>query len=324
MLATAAPRAVFQHETVLRDEVLALLGPALGEGRIAVDCTAGGGGHTEALLSTGATVVAIDKDPAALAALEERLGGCPRLRVVPGDFREVEALLEAHHLGPVDALLADLGVSSPQLDTPARGFSFRHPGPLDMRMDPTRGVPLSERLASVDLPELTRILRDYGEERRARRIARALIEARDAGRLGDTADLARVVEAAAGPAAGRLHPATRTFQALRIWVNDELGALEALLDALPRLLAPGGRAAIVSFHSLEDRRVKQRFRALAQGRVHPPGVPVRQTEEGAPFEILTPRACVPSEAERRRNPRARSARLRAIRRVGAPGEGGAQ
>ena len=314
MLATAAPRAVFQHETVLRDEALALLGPALGEGRIAVDCTAGGGGHVEGLLATGATVLAIDRDPAALDALRVRLGSAPGLKLVHADFRDLEAVVARQAGGPVDAILADLGVSSPQLDRPERGFSMKRPGPLDMRMDPGSGPPLARRLAQVDVETLTRVLREFGEERHARRVARAILAARDAGTLTDTVRLAEVVRGALPKGPARRDPATRTFQALRIWVNDELGALDDLLAAIPKVLRPGGRVAIIAFHSLEDRRVKQAFRALTDRRRPPPDLPVPGTGTPADFELLTRRALRPTEEEMRRNPRARSARLRALRR----------
>jgi 16S rRNA (cytosine1402-N4)-methyltransferase len=290
---------------------------------VAVDCTAGGGGHTEALLATGARVVAIDRDPKAQDALRARFPDAAGLLPVHGDFRDIEAIVEDAAGGPVHAILADLGVSSPQLDEAARGFSFRAAGPLDMRMDPTGGAPLAERLATVDEATLAGVIRDLGEERRARAIARAILRARDEGTLSDTARLADVVARAAGGAArakGGIHPATRTFQALRIWVNDELGALDALLRALPNVLAPGGRAAIISFHSLEDRKVKRAFADLSRGCVCPPDLPVCRCERVAEFARVTRRAVVASDAETTRNPRARSARLRVVERVrqGAP------
>lgn len=305
----------FRHATVLKAEALEVLSPVLGPGTWAVDCTTGGGGHTEGLLATGAHVLALDRDPAALAAARARLGESERLHLVHADFREVERVVREVAGGPVQALLADLGVSSPQLDEAGRGFSFQ-PGPVDMRMDPSAGAPLSERLAEVDEATLARVIRDCGEERRARSVARAILRARDAGELGDTARLAGIVARAVGFGEGRIHPATRTFQALRIWVNDELGALDELLAALPRVLAVGGRAAFISFHSLEDRRVKHALRDLSTGCICPPDLPVCRCGRTPAFALLGRKARRPAEAELASNPRSRSARLRAAERLG--------
>lgn len=305
----------YDHLTVLGPQALDLLCPVLDEDAWAVDCTVGGGGHTAALLETGAQVLAIDRDPAALTAVRERFGDEPRLHLVHGDFRDLVELVDSHAGGAVQAVLADLGVSSPQLDDPARGFSFRGAGPLDMRMDPSSGRPLSERLLEIDTRELARIIFEYGEERRSRAISRAIVQASEEGTLVDTAALADVVAGAVGGRRShRIHPATRTFQALRIWVNDELGALDALLVALPRVLAPFGRAAIISFHSLEDRRVKQAFRSLSTGCICPPDLPVCGCGRIEVFERLTRRPITASDEETAHNRRARSARLRGIAR----------
>jgi 16S rRNA (cytosine1402-N4)-methyltransferase len=210
----------------------------------------------------------------------------------------------------------DLGVSSPQLDAPERGFSFSRPGPLDMRMG-SEGEPLRDLLRRIDERELTRILREYGEEPFARPIARAVKRAVDAGEPLDTARLSHIVAGAIPRKAWpkKIHPATRTFQALRIAVNDELGALAAWLEALPSVLSPGGRAAAISFHSLEDRMVKEKFRALTQACTCPPDLPICACGAKASFTPVTRKPVVASEAEVAGNPRARSAKLRAVEKV---------
>jgi 16S rRNA (cytosine1402-N4)-methyltransferase len=220
-------------------------------------------------------------------------------------------------VGEVDGALVDLGVSSPQLDDPSRGFSFRSPGPLDMRMDPGRGRPLSERLDEWDEKALARILDSLGEERFARPIARAIHRAWGEGKLASTRDLAEVVAQAMPRKAWprEIHPATRTFQALRIAVNDELGALGDWLLQLPRLVARGGRAAAISFHSLEDRLVKQGFAKLATGCICPPQLPVCACGRSAEWKVLTKKPAVAGEEELSHNPRARSAKLRAVERL---------
>ncbi|RMG18955.1 MAG: 16S rRNA (cytosine(1402)-N(4))-methyltransferase RsmH [Deltaproteobacteria bacterium] len=301
------------HIPVLGEAVRTLLAPALGAGRWAVDSTFGRGGHTAILLETGADVIALDQDTEAVTAGRARFGAHPRLHLVHASFADLPEVLASLGRVRVDALVADLGVSSPQLDDPRRGFSFQADGPLDMRMDPSRGRSLAERLSETTPEDLAEVLRDFGEERHARRVARAICEAWRAGAIDGTATLARVVAGALPTRPGqRLHPATRTFQALRIWVNGELEALDALLGALPEVLAPGGRAAVVSFHSLEDRRVKQAMRALCRGCVCPPGLPVCTCGQVPRARDLTRRPRRPNPAEVERNPRARSARLRAI------------
>jgi 16S rRNA (cytosine1402-N4)-methyltransferase len=306
----------FVHHTVLRTEAVALLAP--GPDKVILDGTLGGGGHTEALLEAGARVVGLDRDPAALAAAKARLAAHgDRLTTAHGDFRDARALLDGLGVGDIDGALVDLGVSSPQLDEPSRGFSFREGGPLDMRMDPTRGQPLSALLLEWDERALERILFTLGEERFARPIARAILRAHREGPLTDTAQLARVVSDAMPRKAWpkNIHPATRTFQALRIAVNDELGALSEFLGALPRLLRKGGRAAAISFHSLEDRLVKQSFAKLAQGCTCPPDLPVCACGRVAGWKVLTKHPVEASEQEIEQNPRSRSAKLRAIERL---------
>jgi 16S rRNA (cytosine1402-N4)-methyltransferase len=295
------------HVTVLLSEAVELVGAA--PNTLIVDCTLGYGGHSEALLQAGATVIGLDQDPNALAAASERLAPFgDRFTAVQARFGDLERVLEDLGIDHVDGVLADIGVSSPQLDQAERGFSFRFDGPLDMRMSQS-GETAAELIDRVDLDELTQILRELGEERHARRIARAIVDARP---LTTTAELAQLVAKNMPGRPGRIHPATRTFQGLRIAVNDELGQLDALLAAVPRVLKPGGRAAIISFHSLEDRRVKVAFRALAGvgAPKDPYGHPV-----SAPWGRLLSRKAITASDD---NPRARSARLRGVQRASAP------
>ena len=286
-------------------------------GRLLLDCTLGGGGHAERFLEAGAQVIGLDRDPRAVAAARARLARFGEaFRAVRADFRDARGVLDALGLGEVDGTLADLGVSSPQLDEAERGFSFSRPGPLDMRMA-AEGETLGELLARVDEKELAGILRRYGEEPFARPIARAVKRAVASGERLDTARLAELVAGAIPRRAWphRIHPATRTFQALRIAVNDELGALAAWLDGLPSLLDAGGRAAAISFHSLEDRMVKERFRALTRACTCPPDLPICACGARAGFTPVTRKAIQASQDEVARNPRARSARLRAVEKL---------
>lgn len=282
-----------------------LLNPS--EGRVIVDGTLGGGGHSEALLERGATVVGIDRDPSALAAARARLERFgDRFRAVQGRFGDVARLVD----GPVDGLLLDLGVSSPQLDRADRGFSFMQDGPLDMRMgdDGETAAQLIERVSERELADL---IYELGEERFSRSIAREL----KARSPKTTAEAVEAVKAAVPRKAWPrdIHVATRTFQALRLAVNDELGQLDEALAAIPKLLRPGGRAAIISFHSLEDRKVKQAFRALCGEAPDdlPRGLPVVR-EVKADFTALTKKPLIAGEEELSNNPRARSARLRGV------------
>jgi 16S rRNA (cytosine1402-N4)-methyltransferase len=300
----------YTHQTVLRDEVVRLLAPKAGQRM--VDATLGGGGHAEALLAAGADVIGVDRDPAALRASSERLAASAGFRALLGNAGALVELLGPLGLLPVDGVLADLGVSSPQLDDAARGFSFQAEGPLDMRMGDT-GPTAAEAIASTDEATLADNLRAFGEEPFARPIARALKAALPTTTQQAVEAVKRAVPRRAWPE--RTHVATRTFQALRIWVNDELGALDQLLASLPQLLKVGGRAAVISFHSLEDRRVKTAFRALEGRCTCPPGLPVCACGAGGTFRALTRKAVKASEAEIERNPRARSARLRAVERL---------
>jgi 16S rRNA (cytosine1402-N4)-methyltransferase len=297
----------FVHEPVLLPEAVSLLEP--GAGKVIVDGTLGGGGHSEALLKAGSQVLGVDRDPRALSAAQERLAGFgDRFRAVKGDFGEVERLAG----GPVDGLLLDLGVSSPQFDDASRGFSFQHDAPLDMRMG-DQGPTAAQWLASTSEAELATALRELGEEPHARGIAREIKRAspQTTGALAEA--VKRGVPRRAWPK--RIHVATKTFQAVRMAVNRELEALDSVLEALPRVLKPHGRAAIISFHSLEDRRVKQAFRALEGRCTCPPGLPICVCGAQGTFKPLTRKAVVADEAEVARNPRARSARLRAVERI---------
>lgn len=270
-----------------------------------VDCTLGLGGHTAALLEAGAGhVIGIDRDQDALAIARERLAGFgDRVTYVHADYREVVRVVRETGRAEVDGVLADFGVSSMQLDAPERGFSFRQDGPLDMRMNRAAGPSLAELLATVDETTLANVIYEFGEERKSRRVARAIVEARDSGALTGTAALASVVRRAAGGGTWqRLDPATRTFQALRIWTNAELDGIDAFLEAAVRLVAPGGRVVVIAFHSLEDRVVKHTFRRLG-------------ADEPQTVRVVTRRPVVPSVEEAERNPRARSARLRVVERV---------
>jgi 16S rRNA (cytosine1402-N4)-methyltransferase len=291
-----------RHEPVLADEVVAMLRPR--PGGVYVDCTLGAGGHTRRLLEAGATaVIGIDRDARAFDVARAALGeAVEAVDFVHDDYRRLPAVLASRGVTAVDGVLADLGVSSMQLDDPDRGFSFRQAGPLDMRMDPDRDVSLGDRLQAVDEVTLADVIWRFGEERHARRVARAIVGARGRGELVDTGALASVVRRAAGGRGWqRIDPATRTFQALRIWVNAELDGLDVFLEAACRVLAPEGRLAVIAFHSLEDRVVKHTFRRLAG--------------ESAAWRLVTRRPVVPGDDECARNPRARSARLRVLERV---------
>jgi 16S rRNA (cytosine1402-N4)-methyltransferase len=298
----------FSHVTVLKDEAVRVFAPAAG--KVIVDGTLGGGGHSEALLQAGARVIGIDRDPTALAAARARLAGFgDRFDARAGNFGEVERLLGGE---AVDGLLLDLGVSSPQLDTAERGFSFQADGPLDMRMG-ADGETAAELIARVPEAELADVIYRLGDEPFSRPIARELKRALPTTTAEAAAAVGRGVPRGKWPK--RIHVATRTFQALRMAVNGELEALGSALDALPRVLKRGGRAAIISFHSLEDRRVKERFREL-EGRCScPPGLPVCACGQRGAFQALTRKAVTASEPELEANPRARSAHLRAVEKL---------
>jgi len=291
-----------QHEPVMVTEVVDVLAPS--RGGLFVDCTAGLGGHTRVLLEAGATqVLALDRDPAALELAREALAAFgDRVTLVHADYRDLLRVLDERGIQSIAGALADLGVSSMQLDSEGRGFSFRRDEPLDMRMDQSQGRTVAALLRDVDEQELADVIFRFGEERYARRIARAIATARRETPLTTTGQLAAIVRRAV-PRRGyqRIDPATRTFQALRIWVNRELEGLDAFLMHAAGRLREGARLAVITFHSLEDRIVKHVFRAL-------------ERSSGA-IRILTKRPLVPSDDEVARNPRARSAKLRAIERL---------
>ena len=289
-----------RHEPVLLEEVLELL--AVTRGGLLVDGTVGLGGHSEELLRRSAPdgrLLAVDRDSETLASAQERLSAFgERARFVHAEYREIPRILGDDR---ADGILLDLGLSSAQLDDPDRGFSFQADGPLDMRMDRSHGETAADVVNRLGAPELADVIYRFGEEKASRRIARAIAAARRKSRIRTTGELAEIVRRAAPHARPGLHPATRTFQAIRIRVNRELEGLGATVAALARALKPGGRIAIIAFHSLEDREVKQAFRDL-----EPEG-----------FRRLTKKPLRPTDAEVSQNPRARSARLRGLRREAA-------
>jgi 16S rRNA (cytosine1402-N4)-methyltransferase len=308
------------HRPVLLAETLELLCPAPGS--TIVDATLGPGGHAEAFLERTAPdgrVIGLDRDPAALAYARVRLasfGG--RFVALQGDYRDLVPRLHAAGVVIVDAVLADLGISSFQLDDPSRGFSFSNDGPLDMRMDPSSGdSTAADLVASLDEPALRTVIGTWGEERMAGRIARALVRERARRPIATTGELARIVEAAAGPAARRfrIHPATRTFQALRIAVNREIDGIPPFVAGAVSVLRRGGRLGVISFHSLEDRAVKKSMHDLADRCICPPGLPICGCGRENIVRHVTTRVVVPSPDEIAANPRARSAKLRVVERL---------
>lgn len=287
-----------RHTPVMPDEVLHWLNPQPNQ--IIADCTAGAGGHARLIaerVAPGGRVFALDTDPAMLKLAGQRLPGLP-VTLVHAGFDQLGDVLSDNHIGQVDGILADLGICSDQLDAAERGFSFQQDAPLDMRLDPTRGETAADLLRRLSERELADVIYEFGEERFSRRIARRIVESRHEAPIETTGQLADLVRRCVPRSKGRggIDPATRTFQALRIAVNDELGSLDRLLNQLPDCLRPGGRAVIISFHSLEDRRVKQTFR------------------NSESWDVLTKKPITASEGECRINPRSRSAKLRAARR----------
>jgi 16S rRNA (cytosine1402-N4)-methyltransferase len=305
-----------EHLPVLTDRVVELLSPAAPG--LLVDATVGLGGHAEALLRSkpGFRLLGLDRDPRALDRARDRLRTFPdRVRLEESPFDQLPAILERMHLEAPAAILADLGCSSLQLDTPERGFSFQTEGPLDMRMGAS-GPTAADLLADLDGEDLVRILRDYGEERRARAIARAIVARRRESPIRTTGELSRLVRSVVGDRDRRIHPATRTFQALRIAVNDELGQLERFVEPAVRALRPGGRIAVIAFHSLEDRIVKHTMRNLTGRCTCPPDFPECRCHPEKIVRVVTRSPIRPDDGEVERNPRARSARLRVAERLG--------
>ncbi len=296
------------HVCVLRDEAAELLCPALSveTSGVIVDCTVGLGGHSRALLERAGeavTLIGIDVDAGNLKRAKLNLSEFrPRVRLFQANFSQVQVVLAEADAPAVDVLLADLGVASSQLDDPARGLSFQADGPLDMRLDDRLTTTAADLVNTLGEKALADVIYQYGQERLSRRIARRIVAVRKDHRIDSTIELAELVRRCYPPAKGRrrIHPATRTFQALRIAVNDEMASLEALLRTLPEIMAPGGRAGIISFHSLEDRRVKHAFAAMAnEGRA----------------KLMTKKPLVPTAQEIAENPRSRSAKLRGLERI---------
>lgn len=299
-----------EHLPVLAEA--AVSGLSLQEGGICVDATYGRGGHSALLLDAigeRGRLLVVDQDPAAIEHARRVHGEDSRVSIHHDSFERLDAIVDEQGLrGKLDGVLLDLGVSSPQLDDAERGFSFSGGGPLDMRMNPTVGESAAEWLAGAPAEEIADVLRTYGEERFAKRIARAIVAERERERIEDTARLADIIRAAVPVSPPGRHPATRSFQAIRIYINRELEALDTVLETLPRLIRPGGRIAVISFHSLEDRRVKQFIRGAQGGPKVVAGVPLPDPEP-PPFRGLG-KALRASDDERDRNPRARSAVLR--------------
>ncbi len=314
----------FKHVSVMAEEVMQYLQPH--SGGVYLDGTLGGAGHARLILeasSPDGVLIGMDRDMEALAAAQRELASFgERVVLRQGNFSDMCAQLDQLEIAAVDGILLDLGVSSHQIDSPERGFSFREDGPLDMRMNPKEGVSAATVVAETEVDELKRIFRDYGEERWAGKIARAIVTDREKTPFVTTLQLAdlisRVVPAGRGPQ--RIHPATRVFQALRIHVNGELDSLRTALDTAWLRLKTGGRLVVISFHSLEDRMVKQAFRALATGCVCPPRLAVCACGEQPSVRVLTRKAVRATESETENNPRARSAVLRAMEKLPVKGE----
>ena len=302
------------HLPVLADEVLEMMNP--GPVRYIIDGTLGGGGHSELFLKAGAKVLGVDRDPEALAHAGSRLAGfAPNFSTYQANFSEIPGHpgIAAGELA--DGLLLDLGVSSRQLDSASRGFSFMREGPLDMRMGPNAKMTAAELVNHSPEAEILRILREYGEEPRARRIAAAIVERRSVKPFSTTTELAACIEKAVGRS-GKTHPATRSFQAIRMAINEELESLTAVLSSATKILKPGGRLLIITFHSLEDREVKRYLRQHSQPYIDDPTWPEARPNPDRIFQLLSKKAIAPSAQETSANPRARSAKLRVAQLLG--------
>jgi 16S rRNA (cytosine1402-N4)-methyltransferase len=307
------------HIPIMISEVIASL--RCRAGTVYVDCTVGGGGHAEAILRSTAPdglLIGIDTDQEAIEEAAKRLAPYKnRTILVKGNFADMDTILTGMDIGKVDGILLDLGVSSHQLDTVNRGFSFTLDAPLDMRMDRSRGSSAYDLIHTLSEDGLERIIRKYGEERMARRIARSIVENRNFTPISTTADLAAVVVRVVPHEAGRqrIHPATRTFQAVRIAVNDELTGLNRAIACGIERLRPGGRFSVISFHSLEDRIVKSAFRVGEKGCICPPDLPICACGRKPTLKVMTRKPIIPGEAEISDNPRSRSAKLRTAERI---------
>jgi 16S rRNA (cytosine1402-N4)-methyltransferase len=303
----------FYHLPVLRREVLELLKPK--QNVLILDATCGGGGHTEAFLQSGADVLALDQDPDAVRHISERLAHFGRRIIVrQANFRHADRVLQELGICSIGGALLDLGVSSRQLENAERGFSFIRNGPLDMRMDPRTHLTAATIVNEYSEEELTRLFRELGEEPAARRIATLLVKMRKTSPFRETLPLARTIEKLVGRH-GRQHPATQVFQALRMEVNDELGALEQGLRVLAARLDRGGRVAVITFHSLEDRIVKNFFRDHSREWLDKPEWPEPRRNPDYDLGLVTPKLVEPSEEEQRANPRSRSAKLRVAEKI---------
>lgn len=306
----------FEHRPVLLDEVLDALNIQLDG--CYVDATFGRGGHSRAILerlSEQGRVIALDQDPQAIEYGQQQFAQEARIEFEHCNFSQVEPVIRAHNKEHgVNGILMDLGVSSPQLDDADRGFSFLRDGPLDMRMNSSEGENAMQWLARVELYDLTTVLKRFGEERFARRIATAIIEARQEKEIASTVELADIISDAIPVKEKHKHPATRSFQAIRMYINDELQTIEQGLEGAASVLAVGGRLAVISFHSLEDRLVKRFMRNLVKGPELPAGLPIMSSDEEQPYRLIG-KPCVSTDEEIRKNPRARSARLRVLERV---------
>ena len=306
------------HAPVMHDEVIAALA-IKPKGRY-VDGTYGRGGHARSILAAldgDGSLIVMDRDPQAIADARASLGADDRVTIIHDDYANLYARIdELGLLEQVDGILLDLGVSSPQLDDARRGFSFQHNGPLDMRMNPEQGEPAAEWLKHADEAEIARVLWEYGEERHSRRIARKLVEVRQSRSIEDTATLASIISAMMPRPKNNKHPATRSFQAIRIHINQELAQIQRLLETVLDILKIGGRLLVISFHSLEDRLVKRFFKAQSRGPKIPRGLPLRDSEIDAHIRLRSSgKAIKANSAELSSNPRARSAVLRVAERA---------
>jgi 16S rRNA (cytosine1402-N4)-methyltransferase len=306
------------HAPVLHDEVIAAL--ALKPDGRYVDGTYGRGGHARSILAAlgeQGRLIVMDRDPQAIADARDTLGRDKRVIIIHDDYANLRArIAELELLEQIDGILLDLGVSSPQLDDARRGFSFQHNGPLDMRMNPERGESAAEWLACADEAEIARVLWEYGEERQSRRIAKKIVEVRQSRRIDDTATLAALISDIVPRPKNNRHPATRSFQAIRIHINQELAQIQRLLESMFDILKIGGRLLVISFHSLEDRLVKRFFKAQSTARKIPRGLPVRDSELESGIRLkLISRAIKAGAMELGSNPRARSAVLRIAERA---------
>ena len=304
----------FYHAPVMIDEALEAL--AIKPGKIFVDATLGGGGHAQAVLRKGAKIIGLDQDGGAIEYCIQHLVvyDGDTVRVKQANFRDFLSVFSALHITQVDGILLDLGVSSAQLDRAERGFSFMREGPLDMRMDASRGISAAQLVNNSEGAELERIIRQYGEEPQARRISAAIVQARKMAPFEDTLTLAKLIERVV-PQRGPRHAATKTFQALRMAVNDELGALENGLEAAVACLKPGGRLVVITFHSLEDRIVKNFARETTAATLDRPEWPAPRPNPRHLFRSISRKAIQPTPEEQRRNPRSRSAKLRVMERL---------